>query len=173
LGSPTTYGTVLATAAARRALSAVATRDVQTVVAKTDAWLRSVKLETVMDAASVILGLGRATDAGAMRQKNTALAIIQRGRSPKGGWGPYITSPPEVFDTALVLLALREMESERVLGAVLRGYDEWRKTGRQYLLARQLPDGSWPETTRPSGQESYAQRISTTAWALLALLETP
>ena len=44
--------------------------------------------------------------------------------------------------------------------------------GREYLVRRQLPDGSWVETTRPSGQESYAQRISTSAWALLAVLET-
>jgi hypothetical protein len=39
------------------------------------------------------------------------------------------------------------------------------------LMRRQLADGSWPETTRPAGQASYAQRISTTAWALLALIE--
>jgi hypothetical protein len=36
----------------------------------------------------------------------------------------------------------------------------------------QMSDGSWPETTRPSNQESYAQRISTTGWALLALMES-
>ena len=44
--------------------------------------------------------------------------------------------------------------------------------GRAYLLAQQIDDGSWPETTRPANQESYAQRISTTGWALLALLAT-
>jgi hypothetical protein len=42
--------------------------------------------------------------------------------------------------------------------------------GRRYLVERQMRDGSWPETTRPAGQESYAQRISTTGWATLALL---
>jgi hypothetical protein len=41
-----------------------------------------------------------------------------------------------------------------------------------YLVGAQNGDGSWPETTRPPGGESYAQRISTTAWALLALLES-
>jgi hypothetical protein len=40
------------------------------------------------------------------------------------------------------------------------------------MIRQQLADGSWPETTRPAGQSSYAQRISTTAWALLALFET-
>ena len=42
--------------------------------------------------------------------------------------------------------------------------------GRDFLIRDQLPDGSWPETTRPAQQESYAQRISTTAWAVLALM---
>ena len=42
--------------------------------------------------------------------------------------------------------------------------------GKAYLASQQRPDGSWPETTRPADQESYAQRISTTAWAMLALL---
>ena len=44
--------------------------------------------------------------------------------------------------------------------------------GRRHLLDGQNPDGSWPETTRPPNLESYAQRISTTAWSLLALLES-
>jgi hypothetical protein len=44
--------------------------------------------------------------------------------------------------------------------------------GRDYLTRSQSSDGSWPETTRPTGQESYAQRISTTGWALLALLDS-
>jgi hypothetical protein len=44
--------------------------------------------------------------------------------------------------------------------------------GRAYLLESQLADGSWPETTRPAGAESYAHRVSTTAWATMALLAT-
>jgi hypothetical protein len=44
--------------------------------------------------------------------------------------------------------------------------------GRAFLLEAQLGDGSWVETTRPAGQQSYAQYISTTAWATLALLAT-
>jgi hypothetical protein len=44
--------------------------------------------------------------------------------------------------------------------------------GRAFLLGRQLAEGSWPETTRPPGQQSYAQYVSTTAWVTLALLET-
>jgi hypothetical protein len=44
--------------------------------------------------------------------------------------------------------------------------------GRAFLLAQQNTDGSWPATTRPSGGDSYAQMMSTTGWATLAVLET-
>jgi squalene cyclase len=50
--------------------------------------------------------------------------------------------------------------------------DDLVRRGRDWLAARQNADGSWPETVRPPGAESYAQRISTTGWALLALLRT-
>lgn len=42
--------------------------------------------------------------------------------------------------------------------------------GRAYLIATQQTDGNWAETSRPAGAESYAQRLSTTGWATLALL---
>ena len=45
-------------------------------------------------------------------------------------------------------------------------------TSRHLRMSFQLDDGSWVETTRPSGAQSYAQRIATTAWATLALLAT-
>jgi hypothetical protein len=44
--------------------------------------------------------------------------------------------------------------------------------GRSFLAAQQDPDGGWPATTRPPRGESYAQRLSTTGWATLALLRT-
>ena len=40
------------------------------------------------------------------------------------------------------------------------------------LRRMQNGDGGWPETTRPSGNLSYAEHISTTAWALYALVST-
>ncbi len=46
------------------------------------------------------------------------------------------------------------------------------RRGRAFLIAEQRADGSWPETTRPTGGESYAQRISTAGWAAMALLLT-
>jgi hypothetical protein len=65
-----------------------------------------------------------------------------------------------------VLLGLAAVPGEE-------GLTEMRRRGRRFLVGAQRADGSWPETTRPPGGESYAQRISTTAWATLALFATP
>ena len=46
------------------------------------------------------------------------------------------------------------------------------RSGRRYLMGSQLDDGGWLATTRPPKSESYAQRMSTTAWATLALVST-
>ena len=54
------------------------------------------------------------------------------------------------------------------LGKLARALD----VAPEELLDSQEPDGGWPETTRPPGASSYAHRISTSGWALLALLET-
>ena len=164
LGSPATYGTVLATASAVRVLRAADRAAFAAAIAKADTWLRERQVETVLDAAAVLLGLHQASDAGAAAQRARCLTVIRAGQAAGGGWGPYVTSPPEVFDTALVVIALDELGSADLASAIGRG--------RRFLIEQQLADGSWPETTRPTGQESYAQRISTTGWALLALLET-
>lgn len=177
LGSPTTYGTALATASARRMLAAAGVAETAPALARADAWLRAAKVESVLDAAAVVWGLGEAVDEAARVQVTRALETIRRGQAPSGGWGPYTTVGAEVFDTALVLIALTErlgvaedaarltdVERSAIAAAVARG--------RAWLLLQQASSGYWPETTRPAGQESYAQRLSTTGWALLALLDT-
>lgn len=164
LGSPAGYGTTLATAVARRLLDRVQEPSLREAAARTDAWLRAYDIQSVLDASSVLLALGVADDAAARAQTSRALEIIARGQARDGGWGPYITSQPEPFDTALVLLAIAPHRDRAP--AIAASFTR----GRQYLLSTQLPDGSWPETTRPAGNESYAQRISTTAWVLTALL---
>jgi hypothetical protein len=64
-----------------------------------------------------------------------------------------------------VLLALAQSErSPRVIDMIARG--------RAFLIAQQQRDGSWIETTRPAGNVSYAQKISTTGWVTQALLAT-
>jgi hypothetical protein len=163
IASPATYGTLIATWSARATLIASGLSASHPSIARADQWIRAVKPKNVIDCAATLLALDRASDAAAEQLRNGCLAILRSGQSRDGGWGPYVTTAPQVFDTAMVVLALSRIGGEDLKGAIDRG--------KAYLVSQQQPDGSWPETTRPADQESYAQRISTTGWALLALLE--
>ena len=165
VGSPATYGPCLATYQARRVLQTADAGRYRAAITRADGWLRKTDVRSVLDAAAVLLALEASDEPEARAQRSHCLTLIRNGEAKTGGWGPYAQSPPEVFDSAVVLLALcRYAGPEHVKPMIQRG--------RAYLVAAQRPDGSWPETTRPAGSESYAQRISTTAWATLALLAT-
>jgi hypothetical protein len=165
IGSPTTHGNILATVHARRVLERADATKYKKAIEKADAWLGAKKVKTVLDASSVLLALEKASDDPAVLRRKDCFTVLRKGEASEGGWGPYVNSAPEVFDTALVVLALSSQpETEEIR--------TWLKHGRAYLMRTQEKDGSWPETTRPSGAESYAQRVSTTAWAAQALLAT-
>ncbi len=169
LGSPVTYGQPLATAMAIRILLAADARGFSRQIKQGQQWFAEHEPQGVLDAAAALLALPN-EDCQAVRLHRTqALKLIAAGESDGGGWGPYVNSPPEVFDTAVVLLALSaeymRYPIERKLAASI-------VHGRDYLLSRQHADGSWPATTRPPGVDSYAQQVSTTGWALQALLVT-
>ena len=153
-GSPVTWGRTLATVLGRRILDEAGLRE---AVERADGWLASRKPVTVLEAGALLLAPGTS--------RETCLRLLRQGQSSEGGWGPYVASPPEVFDTAVALLGLARVRDQAAV-------DEMIRRGRGFLVALQQADGGWPETTRPSGAESYAQRISTTGWATLALLET-
>jgi hypothetical protein len=168
LGSPASYGRTLATLMARDSLRAAGPERFRDAIRKADAWLLGRVPKGVFDAAiSLWASSSAAEGSGPIAERRLrALDFIRRGRSDEGGWGPFVSSPPEVFDTAIVLLALNATKppGDEIQGLI--------RNGRAYLIANQRADGGWTETTRPSGSESYAQHISTTGWALLALLET-
>jgi outer membrane protein assembly factor BamB len=175
LGSPATYGTTLATATATRMLVASHAHGVTDHITRATAWLRAAKVDSVLDAAAVVLGLAQDVDEGARIQRQRALTTLRQGQGRDGGWGPYTSVRAEVFDTALVVLALASLNSAPELAGPVYSRQDLTQAiahGRDYLTRSQSSDGSWPETTRPTGQESYAQRISTTGWALLALLDS-
>jgi hypothetical protein len=176
LGSPATYGRSLATLVLRDTLSAAGREADRAATEKAERWLAASHVESLLDAVAVLpvvsepgSGAAGLPEAGAQRRR--CLELIARGQSNDGGWGPFASSPPESFDTAIVVLALvrfaatpRSDEMPGLRGRIARG--------RSFLLANQDGDGSWVETTRPAGAESYAQRLSTTGWATLALLAT-
>jgi hypothetical protein len=174
IGSPATYGTLIATWSARTTLIASGMQPDNFTIVQADRWIRGLKPENVLDASATLLALDQAGDVMAENLRRDCLSIVRQGQAPTGGWGPYVTAAPQVFDTAIAVLALSSLETEPRLARSAYRPEQLKEAianGKKYLVSQQRPDGSWPETTRPADQESYAQRISTTGWALLALLQ--
>ncbi len=164
VGSPATYGRPLATWMALETLRAADSARFRPRIDRAAAWLRRLEPANIPDASVLLLVLaGEETSMGSGR---AALDLLRRGQSPDGGWGPFATSAPEAFDTALALLALDRHRARPGVSALIA-------RGRASLAATRRDDGSWAETTRPADGESYAQRLSTTGWATLALLTVP
>jgi hypothetical protein len=165
VGSPAAYGRELATYLARQSLAAAGQPRFRTAIDRADRWLISRDVVSVTDASVSLLAAALIQSPTAAARRERSLDLLSRGQSSDGGWGPTVASPPEPYDTALALLGLAEcLESPRARAMIARG--------RAFLIAQQNEDGSWTETTRPPGNVSYAQRISTTGWATLALLGT-
>ena len=142
LGSPTTLGPALATHLARRVLAKADPKTHADAIARADRWLRKAEAKSVPDAAAVLLALEGADDKEAADQRKGCLELIRTFQDKGGGWGPYATSAPEPFDTALALLALARYPKEE-------GAKEMIGRGREYLIGSQEKEGHWPETTRP------------------------
>jgi hypothetical protein len=160
-GSPCTYGNALATAQACQALELLAREAELPAIGRAVNWLANHERRCVLDDAAVLFGIDR----GFLDLRKNAYENLLATQAGDGGWGLYAASITEPFDTALAMLALaRQPLDARVSLAIERG--------RHYLIASQQPDGGWIETTRPPGAVSYAQRLSTTGWATLALLAT-
>ena len=173
LGSPATYGTILATWSARTSLIASGMLPDNFTIVQADRWLRGLTVENVDDASALLLALDLTGDVMADGLRRTALAMVRSGQAETGGWGPDATSPPQVFDTAVAVLALSALKVEpRIARSTFRPEELLAAIakGKAFIESQQGPDGSWPGTRRPAGQESYPQRIATTGWALLALL---
>jgi hypothetical protein len=164
-GSPATYGRLLATYLARDTLQAADRDRFKTPIEKAGAWILGHEVASVLDASVMLMATALESFGRARSLRETSLDLLRRSQSDDGGWGPFAKSPPEVFDTALAVLALaKTADRARCRPLIVRG--------RSFLVAQQQPDGGWVETTRPRGAESYAQRISTSGWATLALLAT-
>ncbi len=164
VGSPATPGRPLATLLARDTLTAADPGRFQQAITRANDYLANHPVVTIVDAAVTLMAESGAAPRSTDRTR-AALTLIREGRSEDGGWGPRRQSPPETFDTALVLLGLSRLPGDEAIRPLVAG-------ARSYLIARQGSDGSWDETTRPTGGVSHAQRVSTTAWAVLALKAT-
>jgi hypothetical protein len=139
-GAPATYGVALATYMARRVMQAAG---LHPAAGRATDWFRKARPENIVDAAAIVL---------ANPSRRDAVEFLRRAQASDGGWG-------EIFDTAVAIIALNAAGEQPLVAR-----------GRASLLRTQQPAGGWPETTRPPGGVSYAEHISTTAWALYALL---
>jgi hypothetical protein len=156
VGAPATYGKTLATSISTRALATAAASLYADRIAKANRWMSDAAPANVLDRAAILWAL---PDSAAKH-----VAPLLAAQNSDGGWGPQPHAPSEPFDTAVVLLALASAQGPAHNDAIVRG--------RAFLTKFQLNDGSWPETTRPAGFTSYAERISTAGWAAYALLRT-
>ena len=148
VSSPVTWGTALATALVREVV-----REANPAAARrAEEYLRALELRSTVDASAVLL---------AMPENRAAREYLLGAMTSDGAWGPKPRVPAEAFDTAAAMLALEGTKDPP---------REALRRGRDWLVAHQLESGGWAETTRPSGGTSYAQYVSTTAWALMALL---
>lgn len=165
IGSPATLGWALATVVGKNVLGRADPLKYRESIARADRFVRAATVETVPDAAGVLLALGTATDPDATRQRSVAIKLLAEIENGSGAWGPTRNGADEVFDTAIAVLALRSLRASDATSGMIR-------RGREYLVKTQTADGSWPETTRPAGGTSYAQRVATTGWAVMALVST-
>jgi hypothetical protein len=149
-GAPATYGTALATYLSRRTLETADAAHFAASIERATRWLAAAKPGSTVDAAALLL---------ASPARDDCRNFLLGAQTSDGGWGAQPKMPAETFDTAIVLLALR-------------GHGAAADRGRAWLVKMQDSEGAWPETTRPSGGQSYAERISSAAWAVYALIET-
>jgi hypothetical protein len=152
-GAPATYGTALATVLARNSLAAFDAKENARAIANADAWIAAAQPASLTDAAALLWGSAA---------RNDCRERLLAAQTSDGGWGPQPKLPAEAFDTALALLALSSADGPA--SALDRG--------RAFLIRLQDGEGAWPETTRPSGGISYAERLSTAGWVTYALLTT-
>jgi hypothetical protein len=164
VGGATTYSTPLATHLAREVLKHANAAAYREQLRRSQEWLERQEVVNVLNGAAILWALAEIDTPAAQSQRQRAIALLRRGENRSGGWGPYLVSAPEPFDTAIVLLALTALDDESLQPLVERG--------RTWLIQQQFASGGWPATTRPAGGDSYAQSISTTAWCLQALLVT-
>src|SRR5206468_9263545 len=139
LGSPATYGTPLATYMALRTLEQADAPGTSETIRRAQDWLRQALPNNVPVAATFLLASTHDADKSVRLRRAECLNLIRRAQTGDGGWGPYPDSPPEPFDTALVLLALAEVRPASCVGELIQ-------RGRNFLVTRQNPDGSWPAT---------------------------
>jgi hypothetical protein len=163
------------TAMALRALQAFAVptqrADYERAVSRAATWLRKAEPETTADQAFRLLGLAWAGGHDdVIRDAARALLELQR---PDGSFSQLPSLDSDAFATGQAVVALHQ-------SGALSVKDPAYRRGVEFLLARQLADGSWYVKSRsipfqpyfesdfPHGQDQWISAAATN-WATLAL----
>ena len=158
LGSPATYGTIIATWSARSTLIASGMQPDNFTIVQADRWLRGLTSRTCSTRPRLILGAGAierrdgrepapncaehpAHRPGAERRLG-AVRHRARRRSSTPRWRCSRSSTLDVEPR----LARSTYRPEELKEAIAKG--------KTYLVSQQRPDGSWPETTRPADRKA-------------------
>jgi hypothetical protein len=141
LGSPATYGTIIANVVG--ALVAHS-RPACSRTNFTDRPGRQVDprshAENVLDASATILALELSSDC---RWRKTFAAVASASfatASRPRGMGPYVTAAPQVFDTAMAVLALSSLETRARLARSAYRLEELQEAianGKKYIVSEQ------------------------------------
>ena len=162
----------LATAFARRPLAASRLPAFDERIARAERWLGRAEVSNVPDAGAILMAF---TDlpSRAARQLARGAGPVEEGAGTRRRLGPH-TSPAEPFDTAIATLALHGLTRWGVTGGADLHKDFADRRDREWPVPDPTAVGGWDleRDDETPGQTSYAQRVSTTAWVLLALLET-
>jgi len=145
--------------------------DTANAIARAAAWFETAKPETTQDRAFHLLGLAWSNARRA--SIITAAKALASTQHADGGWSQLSTTGSDAYATGEALYALNVAGNIPVNDPIY-------KSGVDYLLRTQAPDGSWHVKSRyiwvqpyfESGfPYSYDQFISTagTAWATMAL----
>ena len=163
--SAVTYGPVLATFMARRALERAEDPRFAGAIARADTWLRNADVANTVNAAALVLAFENRKDAAFKSSLERALSALISSQNSDGGWGAFAKTPSEPFETAMALLALNTVRDRPDVEARIF-------KGRAFLVSVQFEDGGWPAARYSGTGDTYARHISTSAWATLALLTT-
>ena len=91
--------------------------------------------------------------------RRSSLSYLRNAQTKDGGWGPKADTPT-IIDTSLAVLALSMLDTDPRMARSTYRPEELKEAiarGKQYLVSKQQPDGSW-------------QGGGSVPWALLALL---
>jgi hypothetical protein len=160
------FGSVLDTWRARVTLIDSGIQPDEVWVILIDRWVRGLTVESVADAAAVLLALDLAGDVMAENLRRTCLGLLRSAQAPTGGWGP--DAKPAIHETTLAVMALAVLDAEPRMARSAYRPEELKagiQQGKVFLATQQRADGGWPA----SGSGDPAG-ISSTGWVLLALL---